>query len=65
MYPHAFISCCISFVKGGIFADNRIQIDVDRSPSCSIRNAAIIGYSPEYRALAQRAHLPKHCVRRE
>jgi len=50
-------------IEGGIFADNRVQIDVDRSPTCSILDATIIGYSPEYRTLAESAnlHLPRHC----
>ena len=49
-------------VDGGIFADNRVQIDVDRSPTCSVLNAEIVGYSPEYKALVDSGYLPYHCV---
>lgn len=49
-------------IAGGVFADNRIGIDVDRSPTCSVTNATIIGLSPEYRSLSTQASLPKHCV---
>ena len=49
-------------IAGGVFADNRIGIDVDRSPTCSVTNATIIGLSPEYRSLSTQASLRKHCV---
>ena len=48
-------------IEGGIFADNRIAIDIDRSPTCAISDATIIGYSPEYKALAGPAAFHKLC----
>lgn len=49
-------------IESGIFADNLIGIDIDRSPTCSISDAAIVGYSPEYRALAEKINAHTLCV---
>ena len=48
-------------VDGGVFADNRVAIDIDRSPTCVVQDAKIIGYSPEYKAIAGPAAFRKHC----
>jgi len=49
-------------VVGGVFADNRQQIDFDRAEEIVFRNAAVIGVTPEYRSLLQGQTAPSICA---
>ena len=48
-------------VEGGLYADNRVQIDLDRSPACSVDGARIIGYSEEFRNIKETTKSRGHC----
>ena len=48
-------------IQGGLFADNRIQVDIDRSPTCTIDGALIVGYSPEFRNIRETTYSRGHC----
>ena len=48
-------------IEGGLFADNRVQIDIDRSPSCSVNSATVIGYSDEFRNIKETTKVRGHC----
>ena len=40
-------------VSGGVFADNRIQIDIDRARSVRVEGATVAGCSPQFRSAAE------------
>ena len=48
-------------VLGGVFADNREQLDFDRAEEIELRDAAVIGVSPEYRSLLQTQDVSSIC----
>lgn len=48
-------------VRGGIFADNRWQIDIDRASGCSVHELSLIGYSPEYKQIVDQTGSWTHC----
>lgn len=48
-------------VVGGVFADNREQLDFDRAEEIEFRDAAVIGVSPEYRSLIQTQDVSSIC----
>lgn len=48
-------------IEGGIFADNRVQVDIDRSPACSVDGARIVGYSEEFRSIKETTKSRGHC----
>ena len=46
-------------VQGGIYADNKFGIDIDRAENIKVDGARVIGESESYRALIERARLSK------
>jgi hypothetical protein len=48
-------------IQGGLFADNRVQVNIDRSPTCAIDGARIVGYSDEYRTIKETTYSRGHC----
>jgi hypothetical protein len=48
-------------IEGGLFADNRVQVDLDRSPSCTVDGAGIVGYSNEFRQIRETTRSRGHC----
>jgi hypothetical protein len=49
-------------VVGGIFADNREQLDFDRAEEIEFRDATVIGVSDEYRSLLQSQAVSSICA---
>lgn len=50
-------------VIGGIYADNREQVDFDRAEYVTIRDATVVGVSPEFRELMRVQDVDKVCER--
>ena len=48
-------------VDGGVFADNREQLDFDRSEYITLRNARVIGISHEYQSMIERQDAGSPC----
>jgi len=40
-------------VLGGVFADNRESLDIDRAEKTHVKDVKIVGYSPEYRKIVE------------
>jgi hypothetical protein len=48
-------------IMGGVFADNREQLDFDRAEYITLRNARVVGISPEYASLMSRQDVGSPC----
>lgn len=48
-------------VAGGVFADNREQLDFDRAEFITLRDARVIGISPQYESLLDRQDVDSPC----
>lgn len=48
-------------IEGGLFSDNRVQINFDRAPICGVDNAKIVGYSDEFRFIREATKSRGHC----
>jgi hypothetical protein len=48
-------------VVGGVFADNREQLDFDQAEGIDFRDALVIGVTPEYRSLIQSQSVSSIC----
>lgn len=48
-------------VIGGVYADNREQLDFDRAEYITLRDAEVIGVSPEFRKLLQTQNVGRVC----
>lgn len=48
-------------VVGGIYADNREQLDFDRAEYITLRDASVIGISPEFRQLIETQDVDPPC----
>lgn len=46
---------------GGVYADNRIQVDFDRADNVSLHGGQIVGVSPEYRSLQESQNVRGLC----
>lgn len=46
---------------GGVYADNRQQVDFDRAEDIEFRDASVIGVSQEYRALLENQDVDSIC----
>lgn len=48
-------------IEGGLYADNRVQVDLDRAPACTVDGATIVGYSEEFRSIKETTKVRGHC----
>lgn len=48
-------------VVGGIYADNREQLDFDRAEYITLRDATVVGVSPEFRRLMEAQDVDPPC----
>ena len=50
------------FLKGGIYADNRVQIEIDKeADDVWVSDAKVIGYSPLFRKEVEASNTKSHC----
>ena len=56
-------ACHKIHVKNGLFADNYMGVDLERSEMLTVSDTIIIGESPSYRQLMARQNVRKVCLR--
>lgn len=48
-------------LKGGLFSDNRISIDLDKADAMVVDGARLMGFSDLYKKVASESEAPTHC----